>query len=73
MPELTEIHRQVSYRCIFDGELAVIKDGKPDFYEIQSRSLMSNPLKIELAATKTPVCVCFTAFDKVFVSLYLNG
>ena len=64
VPELTEIHRQVSCRCILDGELAVIKDGKPDFYEIQRRSLMSNPLKIELAAAKNPAC--FTAFDILY-------
>lgn len=64
VPELTEIHRHVSCRCILDGELAVIKDGKPDFYEIQRRSIMSNPMKIELAAAKNPAC--FTAFDILY-------
>lgn len=64
VPELTEIHRQVTCRCILDGELAVIRDGRPDFYEIQRRSLMSNPLKIELAAKQNPAC--FTAFDILY-------
>ncbi len=63
-PELFEIHKQVNKRCILDGELAVIYDGKPDFFEIQRRSLMSNPVKIEMAAKKLPAC--FTVFDIVY-------
>ena len=64
VPELSEIHKQVRCRCILDGELTVIKDGRPDFYEIQRRSLMSNPLKIKLASQKNPAC--FTAFDILY-------
>lgn len=64
VPELSDIHKQVNCRCILDGELVVIKDGKPDFYEIQRRSLMSNPLKIELASRQNPAC--FTAFDILY-------
>ena len=63
-PELSEIHKYVNCRCILDGELAVIKDGKPDFYEIQRRSLMTNPTKIEIASKKYPAC--FTAFDILY-------
>lgn len=48
-----------------DGELIVLKDGKPDFFELQRRSLMSNPVKIELAAKKFPVC--YTAFDILYL------
>lgn len=65
-PELSEIHKCVKKRCILDGELAVIKDGKPDFFEIQRRSLMTNHFRIELASMQYPAC--FTAFD----ILYLN-
>ena len=50
VPELSGIHKQVKKRCILDGELLVITNGKPDFPAIQKRSLMSNPLKIELEA-----------------------
>lgn len=64
VPELTEIHKNVNVRCILDGELAVIKDGKPDFFEIQKRSMMSNPVKIDMAAKKYPAC--FTAFDILY-------
>lgn len=64
VPELVEIHKNVNVRCILDGELAVIKDGKPNFFEIQKRSMMSNPIKIEMAAKKYPAC--FTAFDILY-------
>lgn len=63
-PELKGINRQVKSRCILDGELIVLKDGKPYFFEIQRRSLMTNPVKIELAARKLPVC--FAAFDILY-------
>lgn len=64
VPELENIHENVNVRCILDGELAVIKDGKPDFFEIQKRSMMSNPVKIDMAAKKYPAC--FTAFDILY-------
>ena len=64
VPELSGIHRQVRHRCILDGELAVIKNGKPDFSEIQRRSMMTDPTKIELASRFSPAC--FTAFDILF-------
>ncbi len=66
-PEIAEIHKQVKKRCILDGEIAVINQGKPDFSEMQRRSLMTNSFKIQMAAAKLPVC--FTAFD----ILYLDG
>lgn len=64
VPELSEIHKQVKCRCILDGELLVIKDGKPDFSEIQRRSLMSNMFKIQLASSKLPAS--FIAFDILY-------
>ena len=64
VPELANIHNQVKQRCILDGELIVIKDGKPNFYEIQRRSLMSNSFKIQLASTRLPAS--FTAFDILY-------
>ena len=67
VPELSEIHKQVTKRCILDGELMVLKDGKPDFFEIQRRSLMSNRFRIELAAKQYPAT--FIAYD----ILYLDG
>ena len=64
-PELSDINKQVKSRCILDGEISVLNNGKPDFFEMQRRSLMTNPFKIELASKKLPVC--FTAFDIVYL------
>lgn len=64
VPELSQLHKFVRRRCIMDGELVVMKDGRTDFFEIQRRSLMSNPRKIELAARRSPAS--FTAFDLLF-------
>lgn len=64
IPELTEIHKQVQCRCILDGELAIIHNGKPDFYLIQRRSLMTDPLKIKTDSQLHPAC--FTAFDILY-------
>ena len=63
-PELAEIHKQVNCRCILDGELIVMKDGKPDFHEVQPRTLMSNTFKIKLAAAKLPAS--FTVYDILY-------
>ena len=68
-PELLNINKQVKCRCILDGELIVIKDGKPDFDEIQRRSLMSNTFKIQLLASKLPAS--FTAFDILYYDDHL--
>lgn len=64
VPELSDIHRQVRHRCILDGELAILKNGRPDFSEIQRRSMMSDPVRIELASRRFPAC--FTAFDILY-------
>jgi bifunctional non-homologous end joining protein LigD len=54
-PELSEIHKLVKTRCILDGELVVMDQGRPDFYELQRRSLMTDKFKIELSAKQKPV------------------
>ena len=65
--ELSQIHRQAATRCILDGELVCIVDGKPDFSVIQHRSLLSDKYKIELEAKQHPAV--FIAFD----CLYYDG
>lgn len=64
-PELSDLHRQIKTRCILDGELLVMKDGRPFFSEMQRRALMRDPFKIRLAAMKLPVS--FTAFDILYI------
>ncbi len=60
-PELTQMHKQAKKRCILDGELVVLVGGKPDFYELQKRTLMLDRFKIELGASKLPAS--FIAYD----------
>ncbi|MBQ3211886.1 MAG: non-homologous end-joining DNA ligase [Oscillospiraceae bacterium] len=60
-PELAEIHRQVKAPCILDGELMVQKNGTPSFAEVQRRTMMTDKLKIQLAARRSPAT--FVAFD----------
>ena len=63
-PELNDICNCVKKRVILDGELVVMTDGKPDFYALQKRSLMSDKFKISLAAKKNPVQ--FVAYDILY-------
>ena len=64
VPELSEIHRQAKRRCVLDGELMCLVDGKPSFESIQRRSLMSNRYRIELESKKHPAT--FIAFDCLY-------
>lgn len=66
-PELSDMKQCVNKRIILDGELVVLIDGKPNFYALQKRSLMSDGFRIKLAAKKDPVQ--FVAYD----ILYLDG
>lgn len=64
-PELSGIHKCAKKKCILDGELVIFKDGKPDFYSLQARSLKSDTFKIKLAAKKMPVQ--FVAYDMIYI------
>ena len=67
-PELDGLHRQVSGRCILDGELTVLQGGKPSFSALLRRTLASGTgLRAQLRAQQAPAN--FTAFD----ILYLDG
>ena len=63
-PELSDMKKCVKKRVILDGELVVLVDGKPNFYALQKRSLMSDEFKIKLAANKNPVQ--FVAYDIIY-------
>ena len=60
-PELKDIHTSVKDRCILDGEPVVMVHGVPEFYELQKRTLMTNPVKISMAAGQLPAS--FVAYD----------
>lgn len=66
-PELSDMKKCVNKRVILDGELVVLIDGKPNFYALQKRSIMSDGFRIKLAAKNDPVQ--FVAYD----ILYLDG
>lgn len=66
-PELSQMNRCVKKRVILDGELVCLIDGKPNFYALQTRSLMQDKFRIKLASNKNPIQFC--AFD----ILYYNG
>lgn len=63
-PELESLFRNCKQKCILDGELNVLIDGKPDFYEVQKRATMTDPFKIELAFKRHPAN--FIAFDVIY-------
>ena len=63
-PELSGMSKCVKKNTVLDGELVVLTDGKPDFYALQKRSLMSDKFKISLAAKKNPVQ--FVAYDILY-------
>lgn len=60
-PELKNINTAVKDDCILDGELVVLVNGVPDFYELQKRTLMTNQVKITFAAERLPAS--FVAYD----------
>ncbi len=66
-PELSEMFKCVKKNTVLDGEIVVLSNGKPDFYALQKRSLMTDKFRIKLAAKKNPVQ--FAAYD----ILYYDG
>lgn len=63
-PELMGMSKCVKKNTVLDGELVVLSNGKPDFYALQKRSLMTNIFRIQLAAKKNPVQ--FAAYDILY-------
>lgn len=63
-PELKDTFKNVKNKCILDGELIVLKNGVPDFYEVQRRVMMSDSFKIKLASETLPAS--FVAYDILY-------
>ena len=63
-PELSNLHKDIKEKCILDGEIVVMKNGKPDFYALQGRSLLSDPFKIKYQVIKNPAV--FVAYDILY-------
>lgn len=73
--ELKDIYKQINNKCILDGELVVMVNGVPDFYELQKRTLLSSHTRIELGAKRLPASFvaydCLQAGGKVLVDMPL--
>lgn len=63
-PELESMYKNCRRKCILDGELNVLVDNKPDFYEVQKRTLLTDPFKIKLSYSKYPAN--FVAYDILY-------
>ena len=63
-PELQDIYKQVKERCIVDGEVVVMRNGVPDFYELQRRTMLTDPFKIQMAAKRFPAS--FVVYDCLY-------
>lgn len=63
-PELSDIYRNIADRCILDGEIVVLKNGVPDFFALQKRTLLTDPFRIQVEAALAPAS--FVAFDCIY-------
>ena len=63
-PELAEIDKNVTDRCILDGEIVVLAGGVPDFYRLQKRTMLTDQFKIRMEAERFPAS--FVAFDCIY-------
>jgi bifunctional non-homologous end joining protein LigD len=66
-PELTLEQDIDAKEAILDGEIVVLREGKPDFRALQTREHVGDKLRIELFSQTTPATL--VAFDL----LYLDG
>jgi len=63
-PELAGVLNDFPAGTMLDGEVVVIRDGKPSFNKLQQRDSISDPLKIEILSKRLPAV--FVAFDVMF-------
>lgn len=63
-PELTNLHNYVNEKCILDGEIISLTNGKPDFYKVQKRALTTDLFKIELSIRNSPAL--FVVYDILY-------
>lgn len=68
-PELKNLHQYVKKKCILDGELIVFKNGKPDFYEVQKRAMMTNLFKIDMLIQKNHAS--YIVYDILYIEDHL--
>jgi bifunctional non-homologous end joining protein LigD len=68
-PELQEL-QQLARNVVLDGEIVVMKDGRPDFQALLERGQATSPVEIELQAKRSSVVyVVFDILEKDGVTL----
>jgi DNA ligase D-like protein (predicted ligase)/DNA ligase D-like protein (predicted 3'-phosphoesterase) len=68
-PELEEL-KQLTGNVVLDGEIVVMKEGKPDFQALLERGQATSPVEIDVQAKRSPVVyVVFDILEKDDVSL----
>ena len=66
LKELTELTKSV----VLDGEIVIMKDGKPDFQALLKRSQINSPVEIDLWVKRSPaVYIVFDILEKDGISL----
>jgi|Deesub1362B_J571_1020462.scaffolds.fasta_scaffold00016_188 bifunctional non-homologous end joining protein LigD len=60
-----DFHNSFCKSCILDGEIVVLKKGKPDFKLLQQREQIENRMKIEILSKKLPAI--YAVFDILWV------
>lgn len=63
-PELLNIKNNIKKKVIFDGEIILMLNKKPDFEKLKERALLKNNLKIKYYVKNFPVI--FIAFDILY-------
>ncbi len=66
-PEIAEALSNSAEGCVFDGEIAVFSDGKPNFAALAEREHQTQKLRIEYLSKTTPASYI------IFDILYLKG
>lgn len=63
-PELLDIKDNVKKKVIFDGEIVLMTNGKPNFEKLKDRALLKNKMKIDYFVKNYPVV--FVAYDILY-------
>ncbi len=60
-----DFHDSFNKSCILDGEIVVLKEGKPDFRLLQQREQVESRMKIEILSKKLPAT--YAVFDVLWI------
>ena len=63
-PELLKIKELVNKSCIFDGEIVLMEEGKPNFSKLQERIMLKDKIRINYLKKNNPVT--FVVFDILY-------